>query len=177
MANLGDVSALLTLVNSAYQPISGYGGWTDETRFVQGTRINATGLETLLLADNSVVMLGLQGDTTVACVHLEKSLDHTHLGMLAVNPARQGAGMGKQLLAAAEAYARNHFKVEQLVLIVIELRIELIAYYERRGYVQTDRRIDYATVCGDTCTAKIPGLQLIVMEKCLVSSSENIALT
>ena len=58
-ANLGDVSALLTLVNSAYQPISGYGGWTDETRFVRGTRINVMGLEKLLLADNSVVIVKL----------------------------------------------------------------------------------------------------------------------
>lgn len=168
VAHLGDVAALLTLVNSAYQPISGYGGWTDETRFVQGTRINTTGLEKLLLADNSVVLLGLQGYTIIACVHLEKSLNHTHLGMLAVDPALQAAGIGKQLLAEAEAYAHDHFQAEQMVLIVIELRTELIAFYERRGYQQTDSKIDYALVCGDTCAGKIPGLQLTVMEKHLV---------
>ena len=89
--------------------------------------------------------------------------------MLAVDPVHQGAGIGKQLLIEAETYARDHFKAEQLMLIVIELRVELIAYYERRGYLQTERRMDYAAVCGDTCTAKISGLQLVVMEKCLVS--------
>lgn len=167
LADLSDIPRLQVLVNAAYQPTPGKGGWTDETRFVLGIRVNAVGLEKLLRQADSVVLLGLEGNNIIACVHIEKSCDLVHLGMLAVDPAYQGAGIGKQMLAEAEAFAQNQFKVTQLVLIVIELRTELIAFYERRGYQLTTRKIDYGKVCGDTCAAKIPGLQLTVMEKYL----------
>ena len=111
------------------------------------------------------MLLGLHEDVIVACVHLEKSKNHAHIGMLAVNPAFQGAGIGKQMLAQAEAYASSHFNVEKFVLIVISLREELIDFYLRRGYHKTDRMIDYAQLCGETCDAKIDGLKFAVLEK------------
>ncbi|MGZ8191483.1 MAG: GNAT family N-acetyltransferase [Methylococcaceae bacterium] len=164
-ANLNDVDVLAELVNMAYHPEPGIGSWTDETRFVSGTRTNEQSLINLLAKDDSVVLLGLHEDVILACVHLEKSANQAHIGMLAVNPALQGAGIGKQMLDQAEAYARNHFKVEKFVLIVISLRDELIAFYLRRGYHKTDTTIDYTQLCGETCDAKIDGLKFAVLEK------------
>jgi hypothetical protein len=57
------------------------------------------------------------------------------------------------------------FNVARLVLIVISLREELIAFYQRRGYCKTDRMIGYAQLCGDTCDEKIHGLKFAVLEK------------
>jgi len=164
-ANLNDVAALVQLVNSAYHPEPGIGSWTDESRFVLGTRTSEQALGKLLEEDDSVVLLGLHEDAIVACVHVEKSNNHAHIGMLAVKPVLQCAGLGKQMLAQAEAYAGSYFNVEKCVLIVIELRDELIAFYLRRGYHKTGRLIDYAELCGDTCDAKIDGLQFTVLEK------------
>lgn len=164
-ADLNDVDALVQLVNSAYHPAADTGGWTDEARFVLGTRTSAPALAQLLAKDNSAVLLGLYGETIAACVHVEKSADHAHIGMLAVNPAWQCLGLGKQMLAEAEAYARRHFKVKKWVLIVISLRDELIAFYLRRGYYKTGVTLDYAVLCGDTCDAKIDGLKFAVLEK------------
>lgn len=164
-ANLDDVDALVQLVNNAYHPEPGIGAWTDESRFVNGTRTNQQALKKLLAKDGSVVLLGMREDTILACVHVEKSASHAHIGMLAVNPAWQGAGIGKQMLAQAEAYARHHFDIEKFVLLVISLRRELLAFYLRRGYLETGTTIDYALLCGPTCDAKIAGLRFVVLEK------------
>ena len=69
------------------------------------------------------------------------------------------------MLAKAEAYALSHFNVEKFALIVISLREELIDFYLRRGYEKTNRMIDYAQLCGESCDAKIDGLQFAVLEK------------
>lgn len=164
-ANLNDVAALVQLVNTAYHPEPGSGSWTDESGFFLGTRTSEQSLKNLLVADDSVVLLGLHEDAIVACIHLEKSKNHAHIGMLAVNPVCQCAGIGKQMLAQAETYASRHFNVEKFVLIVISLREELIAFYLRRGYKKTNRTIDYAQLCGETCDAKIDGLKFAVLEK------------
>jgi len=164
-ADLNDVDALVQLVNTAYHPASGLGSWTNESRFGLGSRISEQSLKNLLVEDDSVVLLGLHEDAIVACVHLKKSANQAHIGMLAVNPACQCAGIGKQMLAQAEAYASSHFNVEKFVLIVISLREELMAFYQRRGYCKTDRTIDYIQLCGDTCDAKIDGLKFAVLEK------------
>lgn len=164
-ANLNDVAALVQLVNTAYCPEPGSSSWTDESEFFRGTRTNEQSLKKMLIADNSVVLLGLYEDTIVACVHLEKSESCAHIGMLAVNSAFQRKGIGKQMLAQAEAYASSHFNVEKFVLIVISLRNELIDFYLRHGYYKMDRMIDYARLCGGTNDAKIDGLRFAVLEK------------
>lgn len=165
-ANLNDVATLVQLVNTAYHPEPGTtDSWTDESGFFHGTRTSEQSLKNLLVADDSVVLLGLHEDVIVACVHLEKSKNHANIGMLAVNPAFQYAGIGKQMLSQAEAYASSHFNVEKFVLIVISLRVELIAFYLRRGYQKTNRTIDYAQLCEDTSDAKIEKLKFAVLEK------------
>lgn len=164
-ANLNDVKFLVQLVNTAYHPEPDIATWTNESRFVLGTRTSEQSLERLLVKDDSVVLLGLHNDLIVASVNVEKAENHAHIGMLAVNPLLQCGGLGKQMLAQAEAYAGRYFKVEKCVLVVIELRDELIAYYLRRGYQKTNRTINYAELCGDTCDAKIDGMQLTVLEK------------
>jgi ribosomal protein S18 acetylase RimI-like enzyme len=56
--------------------------------------------------------------------------------MLTVAPHLQNSGIGKQLLAAAESYARTH-QCSFIVMSVISVRSELIQWYERHGYRKT----------------------------------------
>jgi ribosomal protein S18 acetylase RimI-like enzyme len=56
--------------------------------------------------------------------------------MFAVRPDGQGSGLGKALLAAAEDHARTG-GATTMEMCVIDRRTELIAWYERRGYVRT----------------------------------------
>lgn len=165
IANLNDVAALVQLINTAYQPEPGIGSWTDESGFFYGMRTSKESLGNLLAEDDSIILLGLHEDVIIACVHLEKSKNQAHIGMLAVNPACQCEGIGKQMLAQAELYASRHFNVDKFVLIVISLREELIDFYLRRGYHKTNRTIAYAQLCGENCDAKIDGLKFAVLEK------------
>lgn len=160
-----DIGPLVKLVNSAYQPAAGAGGWTDETPYVAGSRTNAESLANLLNKPDSVLLLGLRDGQILASVHLEKTADHVHIGMLAVNPAWQDKGIGKQLLAYAEQYAMAHFQARKLAMIVIALRTDVIAFYQRHGYRLTGETIPYALLCGGTRDAKIDGLAFAVLEK------------
>ena len=67
----------------------------------------------------------------------DKSGGLAYLGMLTVDPARQSAGLGRMILAAAEDHATAHFAATRIEMTVIAQRPELIAWYERRGYALT----------------------------------------
>ncbi|KAI1173594.1 acetyltransferase [Nemania sp. FL0916] len=58
-------------------------------------------------------------------------------GMLAVNVDRQKQGIGSQVLAWAEQYARSHWGSPRLEFDVVNTRAELIAWYKSRGYQPT----------------------------------------
>ena len=63
--------------------------------------------------------------------------------MFAVDPARQGTGLGKAVLEAAERTAQELWSATEVTLTVISLRDELIAWYERRGYARTGRHLPF----------------------------------
>jgi ribosomal protein S18 acetylase RimI-like enzyme len=75
-------------------------------------------------------------NTLLGCVFLEQQGQQLYLGMLTVQPSIQTKGIGKRLLHAAEAYAHEH-DCNAIVMTVISVRHELIAWYERHGYRPT----------------------------------------
>ena len=64
--------------------------------------------------------------------------DHLLLENIAVSPARQGRGIGTRLLALAEEHARRH-GLSEVRLYTNEAMTENLAYYPRRGYLETHR--------------------------------------
>jgi ribosomal protein S18 acetylase RimI-like enzyme len=60
-----------------------------------------------------------------------------YFGMFSVEPTRQGGGLGKQVLAEAERIVREDWRCDAMRMTVIDVREELIAFYERRGYRRT----------------------------------------
>ena len=57
--------------------------------------------------------------------------------MFSVRPNLQNAGIGKAMLAEAERIARDEWSLSSMKMTVIDIRDELIAWYERRGYRRT----------------------------------------
>lgn len=147
-ANASDTMGLVQLVNRAYRPAPGQGGWTHEAHLVSGNRIHVDQVLALLARVQSAVHVAVDNAVIVACVHTEKRGSTGHMGMLAVCPAWQGAGLGKRLLAEAEQYVTQHLGVGTLALQVLSSRPELLAFYLRRGYRPTGRVLAYPTTPG-----------------------------
>jgi GNAT superfamily N-acetyltransferase len=73
----------------------------------------------------------------VACAHFAATQTMGSFGMFSVVPGLQGGGVGSALLAEAERVVRAEWDVATMRMSVIDVRAELIAFYERRGYVRT----------------------------------------
>lgn len=137
-ATVADVPALVALVNSAYRGDSSRAGWTTEADMLGGQRIDAELLAETLATPGTVVLLDESGGTPIVCVQLERTGDaDCYLGMLTIQPTLQGGGLGRQLLDAAEHWAATCWGSRSVHMTVIVQRTELIAWYERRGYVRT----------------------------------------
>jgi ribosomal protein S18 acetylase RimI-like enzyme len=67
--------------------------------------------------------------------------DHLLVENVAVDPARQGAGVGRALLAYAEAHAAAR-SLPELRLYTNEAMTENLAFYPRLGYREVGRRVE-----------------------------------
>lgn len=140
-ANKQDIPALTELINSAYRGVASKKGWTTEADLLKGDlRTDISTLTELLNNPQAVILKYTTTDEAIAgCVYLDKKERGLYLGMLTVAPLLQAAGIGRQLLGAAEAYAKAN-GCKTVFMNVISLRHELIGWYERNGYVQTAER-------------------------------------
>lgn len=136
-ATTDDIPALVALVTSAYRGEASRTGWTSEADLIDGERIDAAALETDLSRGRSTILLAERGDQLVACAHVADVDGEGYFGMFAVDPAQQGSGLGSVVLAEAENYAAREWGVTVMQMTVIDVREELIAFYERRGYGRT----------------------------------------
>jgi ribosomal protein S18 acetylase RimI-like enzyme len=137
-ATIQDISVLVPLINSAYRGEASKKGWTTEADLLQGElRTDIPSLTNLLKNPDAVMLKYLTAEGTITgCVYLEKMQRGLYLGMLTVSPLQQASGIGKQLLAAAEEYAKEK-KCLGIFMNVISVREELISWYERHGYYKT----------------------------------------
>ena len=137
-ATLDDIETLHALVESAYRGESARRGWTHEADLLDGQRTDAEALREIISADNQVILLAKNGNALTGCVQLSHVSDRlAYLGLLTVDPALQAAGLGRELLAVSEQFVRDQWQAEVIEMTVIRQRDDLIAYYERRGYVRT----------------------------------------
>jgi ribosomal protein S18 acetylase RimI-like enzyme len=136
-ADPGDIPAIVQLMNHAYRGGGAVAGWNSETGYIAGDRTNAAMIEADLAAHPEAHLLvwrGESGKGIVACAWLQPLDDaRWYLGSLAMDPARQNGGLGRQMLAACEAWIAAHGG--RLVrMTVVHVRDTLIAWYSRRGY-------------------------------------------
>jgi GNAT superfamily N-acetyltransferase len=133
-----DASAIVDLVQSAYRGDAGQAGWTTEAGLVDGQRTDLQTVESLLAAPGSAMLLAEADGQLAGSCHLERRAGaEVYLGLFAVQPERQGQGSGRQILAEAERIARLDWAASTMVMAVMAQRVELIAWYERRGYLPT----------------------------------------
>jgi len=136
VAELKDISELNALVNSAYRGDSSRQGWTTEADLLGGIRIDEERLMELIQKQHSIILKYTASNKIIGCVHLERKGDKMYLGMLTVSPTLQSRGIGKELIRASEAYAKEQNCISVYMSVITD-RVELIAWYEKYGYKNT----------------------------------------
>lgn len=140
-ARSADASALLGLVTAAYRGASSRSGWTTEADLLDGGRITLPLLQKALESPDTRFLIAERGEDRardiIACAQIVKKEAHAEFGLFAVRPWLQGHGIGRAVLAEAERLARDDMGLSRLEMSVIDARLELIAWYERRGYRRT----------------------------------------
>ncbi len=132
-----DVSALHTLIESAYRGASARAGWTHEADLLGGQRTDAATL-TAMIADREQAILLLEDNgSIIGCIAVERHSRLAYIAMVTTSPERQGEGIGRRLLTNAEEHAVVVFGVGTARMSVIAQRAELIDWYVRRGYRKT----------------------------------------
>ena len=139
-----DAPELVDLIRAAYRGPASYGRWTSEEHLVRGTRTDEPAVLAAIASAGSAMLLveddsgGGDGGGPVACCRIaDRGSGLAYFGMFAVDPARQGAGTGRQVVRWAELAAAELFSAQTLELEVLGQQEQLRGWYERLGYTAT----------------------------------------
>jgi ribosomal protein S18 acetylase RimI-like enzyme len=121
-ATSADAAQIAALVNAAF---------AIEEFFVDGDRTHAAEIETMM-RDGAFLVLDHEGGLAAA-VYVER---RGYFGMLSVDPALQGMGLGKRLVRIAEALCEAT-GCATMSIRIINLREELARWYRSLGYRET----------------------------------------
>lgn len=118
-----DVPALSRLINAAFV--------VEQTVF-GGDRVDDLGIRAYM--GSGKFLLAEDSGGLVGCVYIEIREDRAYLGLLSVQPARQGAGLGTQLVAAAEKFAQGSGAAVMDLRVISARAAQLLPFYQRLGY-------------------------------------------
>ncbi len=140
-AGPADIEAIVALTELAYRGDASRVGWTTEADLLDGQRTDAAEVAALIANPHVMLLLAERDGQLLASCVLERLADGDacdgYFGMFSVRPSAQGNGTGRALLAEAERVAREEWHARTMRMTVIDVRAELIAWYERRGYRRT----------------------------------------
>ncbi len=125
LAKDADAEPLTRLINAAFRV---------EQPFIEGDRINPEGVRAYM--KKGEFLLAEDSSGLVGCAYVEVRGDSGYLGLLGVEPKRQGAGLGRKLMDAAEDYFRKA-GCRTIDLRIVSARTPLPAFYRYLGYVET----------------------------------------
>ena len=135
-----DFPAIIDLANIAYRGTGTTKSWNHETGILEGQRLNESLLREDLAAKPNGHLLTYRDDPAgplLGTVWLDPQSEGVWLlGLFTIRPELQNRQLGRALLSAAEAFAKQRGG-RRIRMTVLNVRDTLIAWYERRGYTQT----------------------------------------
>ena len=123
-AGVDDVPGIVSLLNAAFAM---------EWDFINRERTSAPEIAQYMTTGTFFVVDG-EGEGIGACMYLEQRGPRLYLGMLAVSPAVQGRGLGKQMMTAALRHAAS-LGCETIDIRIVNRRTELPPFYRSLGFV------------------------------------------
>jgi GNAT superfamily N-acetyltransferase len=146
-----DVPALTRLINAAF---------VVEQVVFDGNRVDDLGVRAYM--SGGTFLVAEDSDALAGCVYVETRNDRSYLGLLSVQPARQGSGLGPQLVVAAEKFALASGSRAMELRVISARGEQLLPFYRRLGY-QVVRTEPFPA----NLAAKVPS-HYILMSKPLV---------
>ena len=164
IADEKDVSSLVALMDRAYRGENSKQGWTSEADLFVGEKRTDEATVSKLIKKQGAIFLKYvnEEDTIEGCVFLHKKENRLYLGMFSVSPSAQGKGIGKNLLVAADEYAKKE-NCSLIYMTVITVREDLIAWYERNGYTRTGKVLPFPV--DERFGVPTQPLEMLVLEK------------
>ena len=164
IAQSKNIPALVLLMDKAYRGEGSKQGWTSEADLFIGNKRTDEDTVTKLLNKPGAVFLTYTNENGIieGCVFLHKKEARLYLGMFSVSPAAQGKGIGKQLLHAADEYAKEQH-CSLIYMTVITVREDLIAWYEKNGYQRTGKVLPFPV--DERFGIPAQPLEMMVLEK------------
>ncbi|MBX3476516.1 MAG: GNAT family N-acetyltransferase [Brevundimonas sp.] len=161
-----DIPALHALIESAYRGEASRAGWTTEADLLDGQRTDPDDLADILADPAQRMLTAWRTGILVGCVLIaDRGQGTGYFGMLSVSPTLQAAGLGRRLVAAAEAEMAARFGARRVRISVFPQRAELIAWYERLGYAATGETLAFPYGNPRFGLPRRDDLHFIVMER------------
>lgn len=171
-ARRADAPAIVAIIERAYRGPEAAGKWTSEAHLLTGPRTSTEEITGLIGREDSRFLLAEAEGRLVGCCLLQgrdadgAGVNAAYFGMFAIDPSTHGGGLGKTVIAAAETSVKDLWNCNQMVMTVINLRTELIAWYERRGYRLTGATLPFPF--SETSGETTRDFHLVEMRKDLV---------
>ena len=138
-AELSDLDELQAVIQRAYRGRSASASWSHEGELPEGERVSRGDLEVQLGAANARLSVAeIAGRVVGSSLVVAVPPGQCEIRLVSVDPSLQAKGLGGQLLGHAELLAVEAFAATHAIIEVLQHKARLIAYYERRGYRQTD---------------------------------------
>ncbi|SRR6266436_2245189 len=122
-ASDADVPALVQLINAAF---------VVEQVVFDGNRVDDLGVRAYM--SGGTFLVAEDSGTLAGCVYIETRDNRSYLGLLSVQPARQGAGLGRELVTAGESLARESGSRVMDLRVISARGEQLLPFYQRLGY-------------------------------------------
>ena len=151
-ATPADIPELVRVINLAYLV---------EAEMFHGDRTSVADIGERLQRPNATFLViddNVSPGRIAGAVCVETRGNRGYFGMLAVDPSKQGRGLGRVLVRAAEAYCASAGCAD-LDLDVVDLRTELPGFYTALGFTRVG-----VTPFADPSRTKVP-VHLVQMTK------------
>ena len=175
VATDSDVPEVVVLINQAFRGTGDSAGWSVKEQYIGGTRITEDMLREDMAekAHATLLLWRLADNSLLGCVWLEPQQGRVwYLGLLAISPRAQNAGLGRKLLEAAENWAQERGATE-IKMTTVNLRTALIDWYIRRGYALTGETKPFPYGDSRFGKPKRHDLHFVVLRKVLTSLGQS----